>query len=126
MLITGTFPKSFKRGVSESDNDIGLARLHSRYDAAVLEADANIGRLIDGLRDEGVLEKTSIIITSDHRELLGEHDIYFDHHGLYERSIRDNDRPLVFLSIYSKYCYYDLYFPDNIINREEVEVDFFL
>jgi len=36
------------------------------------------------LREERLLEDTLIIITSDHGESLTEHDIFFDHHGLYD------------------------------------------
>jgi len=34
------------------------------------------------------LENTIIIFTADHGESLGEHDIYFDHHGLYQNTLR--------------------------------------
>ena len=36
----------------------------------------------------GVFDETLLIITSDHGESLTEHSIFFDHHGLYDVTIR--------------------------------------
>ena len=74
--------------VTESDFDVGTARLFARYDGAVIEADQKVGRLVKGLRDRNKLTDTTIIVTSDHGESLDEHGIYFDHHGLYDPSVR--------------------------------------
>jgi arylsulfatase A-like enzyme/tetratricopeptide (TPR) repeat protein len=43
------------------------------YDAEIAYADAQVGRLLDGLRAEGRLERTLVVLTSDHGESLGEH-----------------------------------------------------
>lgn len=56
----------------------------SKYKGAVKYVDQNIGRLVGILRKHDILENTLIIITSDHGESLTEHDMFFDHHGLYE------------------------------------------
>jgi hypothetical protein len=58
--------------------------LLAKYNGAVRYVDQQIGRLFDVLREERLLEDTLIIITSDHGESLTEHDIFFDHHGLYD------------------------------------------
>lgn len=58
--------------------------LLAKYTGAVRYVDQQIGRLFDMLREERLLEDTLIIITSDHGESLTEHDIFFDHHGLYD------------------------------------------
>lgn len=58
--------------------------LLARYKGAVSYVDQQIGRLFDWLKEERLLDETLIIITSDHGESLTEHDIYFDHHGLYD------------------------------------------
>jgi arylsulfatase len=58
--------------------------LLAKYNGAVRYVDQQIGRLFDSLREERLLEDTLIIITSDHGESLTEHDIFFDHHGLYD------------------------------------------
>lgn len=63
------------------------------YDGAVAHVDRNIGRLIEFLERRGILDNTLLIITSDHGESLTEHEIYFEHHGLYDVSIHV---PLIF------------------------------
>jgi arylsulfatase A-like enzyme len=37
------------------------------------EVDAQVGRLVDGLRDRGAWENTLVVLTSDHGEQLGDH-----------------------------------------------------
>jgi arylsulfatase len=56
----------------------------SKYKGAVHYVDECIGKLAESLKNHKILGNTLIIITSDHGESLIEHDIYFDHHGLYE------------------------------------------
>jgi len=43
------------------------------YDAEIAEADRGVGRLIDWLRQRGVLDDTLVVLTADHGESLGEH-----------------------------------------------------
>ncbi len=45
----------------------------SMYYGMVRCIDDNIGRLVNQLRDDGILEKTIIVFTSDHGDLRGEH-----------------------------------------------------
>lgn len=58
------------------------------YYAAVKYVDESFGKIINFLESQGILDKTLIIVTGDHGESLGEHNIYFDHHGLYQVSLR--------------------------------------
>jgi len=58
------------------------------YYASLMFLDNEIKRLLKFLEDEGLVDDVLIIFTSDHGESLGEHKIYFDHHGLYEVSLR--------------------------------------
>lgn len=44
------------------------------YDAGVRFADHQVGRVYRALAEAGVLDDTLLIVTSDHGELLGEHD----------------------------------------------------
>ncbi len=60
----------------------------AQYDGAIAYADEQIGRLIAGLKRLGVYDRTFLLLTADHGELLGEHEIYFDHVGCYEANIR--------------------------------------
>jgi arylsulfatase A-like enzyme len=51
----------------------------SQYDGEVATADAEVGRVVESLASHGLLEKTVVLLVSDHGESLGEHDYYFDH-----------------------------------------------
>lgn len=50
--------------------------------------DAQVGRLLDHLRTIGQFERTVIIFTSDHGELLGDHGMYLKGPHFYEQSVR--------------------------------------
>jgi arylsulfatase A-like enzyme/Flp pilus assembly protein TadD len=50
------------------------------YDADVVTADAVIGRFLGFLRDEGIYDRATIILLSDHGEGLGDHGE--DEHGI--------------------------------------------
>ena len=56
-----------------------LAFYEARYDAEILYADSEIGRLLELLGEAGRLDTTLVAVTSDHGESLGEHLYYFDH-----------------------------------------------
>ena len=60
----------------------------SQYDGAISYTDEQIGRLTDALKELDLDKNTLIILTADHGEMLGEHDIYFTHNGAYEENIR--------------------------------------
>ncbi|SEN41891.1 sulfatase family protein [Lihuaxuella thermophila] len=62
-------------------------KIRQLYDGSVKQADHYIGELISTLSDLGILNETLIVLVADHGESLGEHRIYFDHHGLYEPTI---------------------------------------
>lgn len=58
---------------AEVERAIGL------YDGDIAWTDAEIGRLLDGLRELGLEDDVLIVVTADHGESLGEHDYWFDH-----------------------------------------------
>lgn len=61
----------------------------AHYDGAISFADAQIGILLQTIEGLGLDGKTLIILTADHGEYLGEHDIYFTHgHTLYDQVIK--------------------------------------
>jgi len=63
------------------------AYLRSWYRAELHAVDFEVGRVIDFLKKKGVYENSLIVITSDHGELLGEHN-RFSHGGyLYQESL---------------------------------------
>ena len=57
------------------------------YDGEILYVDNAIAELVETMRDEGILDDTLLIITSDHGEQLGQHGIW-GHAGLHESVIR--------------------------------------
>jgi arylsulfatase A-like enzyme len=64
-----------KRGLSA--REIAFAR--DSYDECVADLDERLGRLIDELDRRGVLERTWLIVTSDHGESFGEQPGVFVH-----------------------------------------------
>jgi arylsulfatase A-like enzyme len=54
-----------------SAQDIAFAR--DAHDSCIADLDEQLGILVDDLEDLGVLERTWVIITSDHGESFGEH-----------------------------------------------------
>jgi arylsulfatase A-like enzyme len=62
--------------------------LTALYAKEVEAVDALVGELLGALKASGMAENTVVILVSDHGEQLGEHDIDFHHHGLYEESVR--------------------------------------
>lgn len=66
----------------------------AHYDGSIKYIDAQIGKILQCLRDNGIEEDTLVILTADHGENFGEHDFYFQHGAsLYETSIKV---PLIF------------------------------
>jgi arylsulfatase A-like enzyme len=59
----------------------------AQYDGALAYMDACIQRLFTRLEELGVADQTIVVLTGDHGESLLEHEVYFDHHGLYEANI---------------------------------------
>jgi arylsulfatase A-like enzyme len=59
---------------AENDLNEGPGEAITRlYDGEIAYTDAEIGRLIDGLRERHLVENTLIVLTADHGEGLGEH-----------------------------------------------------
>jgi uncharacterized sulfatase len=54
------------------------------YDAGVAYADGLLGRLVAALRARGTLDRTILVVLSDHGELLGEHGEFGHGRSLYE------------------------------------------
>jgi arylsulfatase A-like enzyme len=103
-----------KKNISKKSADItkdDLKLLVDSYDAEIRYTDTQIGLLLNELGNMGLLEKTLIIITSDHGEGFFEHGVFghFSEH-LYDELIRV---PLI------------IYAPgigENIIVDEQVEL----
>jgi arylsulfatase A-like enzyme len=65
-----------------------LALARDSYDNCLAYLDEQLGVLFDELRGRGVLDKTLVVITSDHGEGLGEHDLFEHGESLYDTEIR--------------------------------------
>ncbi len=63
------------------------------YDGSVLAMDAEIGRLLSGLGELGLDQRTLVVFTSDHGEEFLEHGRMFHGQGLYGEQLRV---PLIF------------------------------
>ena len=78
--------------------DAHLAQLRATYYGMITEVDAQIGRLIDQLKAWGQYERTLIVVTSDHGEMLGDHwllgkDSPFEQAYRVPLIVRDPDAP---------------------------------
>ena len=62
-------------------------RYLKKYLRCIKGVDDNVGRLLDYLETEGILDDTVIMYTSDQGMMLGEHD-YIDKRWMYEESLR--------------------------------------
>lgn len=57
------------------------------YDGEIAYADSLIGRVLDGLRQKGILEKTIVVVAADHGESLGEHGESFHAFFIYDATV---------------------------------------
>lgn len=100
MRATGTHPQIFDTVVRSgqypdiedqfylSDGRPTTAVTDAHYDATVSKADERVGAIIEILQEKGVYDDTLLVVLSDHGESLTEHGIYYDHHGLYDVTMR--------------------------------------
>lgn len=59
----------------------------AQYEAEIAYCDSVMAKLFDRLYRMRDADDTLIVITSDHGEELHEHQMWFDHHGLYETNL---------------------------------------
>jgi arylsulfatase A-like enzyme len=59
----------------------------AQYDGAVAYMDACIQTILTALEARGILDRTIVVVNSDHGETLYDHECYFDHHGLYDQTL---------------------------------------
>lgn len=67
-----------------TDKDYVIAQ----YDGEVAYMDACIQNIFAKLSSLGLDEDTLVVMDSDHGETLYDHDCYFDHHGIYDCTLR--------------------------------------
>ena len=71
----------------EPAGDMGTAVRALHQDAVTL-LDAEVGKLLDGLEERGLLEDALVIITSDHGEAFGAHGVVEHSKDVYEDLVR--------------------------------------
>jgi arylsulfatase A-like enzyme len=80
-------PKRLEVGNRNSQPISADERAHriDRYDESLAYLDAHVGRLMAELLRRGILDRTIVIITSDHGELFGEHGFLEHGKSLYQQ-----------------------------------------
>ncbi len=58
------------------------------YDGAIAYIDQQLGVIFDTLAEQGLLERTIVVVTSDHGESFGEHGQAFHYSSLYATELR--------------------------------------
>ena len=53
-----------------------VARLRAVYLGLLAEVDAHLGRVLDWLEDRGLAERTLVVVTADHGEMLGDQGLW--------------------------------------------------
>ena len=64
------------------------ATMQGAYDAEIAATDAQIGRLLDRLKESGRLDDTLVVVVSDHGESLGEHGEQQHGFFVYDAAVR--------------------------------------
>ena len=67
----------------EAPGELG-ARVSALYDEGLAGLDREVGRLLDGLEERGLLDGALVIVTSDHGEAFGEHGVVEHGKDVYE------------------------------------------
>ena len=75
-------PEAFYKKFRAAD---GSQRRVDKYEACIAYLDTELGRLFDELAQRGILDQTIIIVTSDHGEHFGEHDLWEHGNSLYSQ-----------------------------------------
>ncbi len=65
-----------------------VAGLQELYRQECAYADSQVKVLLDGLQAQGMLDHAIVVVAGDHGESLGQHNIYFNHHGVYDDVLR--------------------------------------
>jgi arylsulfatase A-like enzyme len=77
--------KTLPRGVPSFAHLVDILRA---YRGEVLYVDAELGRLVDGLRELGLLDQTALVVVADHGEGLGDHGVLEHGEDLFDELVR--------------------------------------
>ncbi|MEN8184047.1 MAG: sulfatase, partial [Myxococcota bacterium] len=84
-------PPAYRRSFLPSDVSVNLrssAQAPSLYDAEILYMDEQLGKLFRSLRERGLYDRTLIVVTADHGELLGDRGEWGHERYLWEPLLR--------------------------------------
>jgi arylsulfatase A-like enzyme len=76
------FASWMPEGITDKDYVI------AQYDGEIAYMDACLARLFTQLETLGIAEDTIVVLNSDHGETLYDHECWFDHHGLYDNTLK--------------------------------------
>jgi arylsulfatase len=57
------------------------------YDREIRYNDDGISRLLETVDELGLAENTLVVFVADHGESMAEHNVFYEHHGLYETTV---------------------------------------
>ena len=60
----------------------------AQYDGAVAYMDACMQTIFTTLDSLGIVDETIVVLNADHGETLYDHECWFDHHGIYDNTLR--------------------------------------
>ncbi len=80
------FDKAFKGPDKLSVDDLNY--VNNMYDGGIAMADSELGGFLDGLRADGTLDRSVLVIMSDHGESLGDKRAYLGHNRLWEEQLK--------------------------------------
>jgi len=93
-LPENPYPRFFRGQMGDDEKERFLEAASDSYDWAVFRADRTFGRVLEVLEERGVLAGDfRLVVTSDHGEFLGEHDLLS--HGIFVRE-PDTRVPLLY------------------------------
>jgi iduronate 2-sulfatase len=85
---SGEFFGNYSHGGRDPNEDPAYAaEMRRAYAASISYVDAQVGRLLEALKESGMERDTVVVVWSDHGFLLGEHAIW-GKHCLFEKSLR--------------------------------------
>jgi arylsulfatase A-like enzyme len=85
--------KALKHYFAQWMGGMGVVRdadyIDALYDAEIAYCDANLAEFLSRIDELGISGDTLVVLTTDHGEVLQEHEgCWYDHHGLYESNLR--------------------------------------
>jgi arylsulfatase A-like enzyme len=82
------FGAQFGRALTPAEAAGAVAPSVDMYDAGILYSDHLLRRVVEALRAAGRLDRTILVVLSDHGEMLGEHGVFGHGAALYEPGVR--------------------------------------